>query len=618
MIGLFGQYRADPAAPSDARPMTDGLPERFVVDCAPGPGASLGRVGHRQSPANGRVVSADGRRSAVAAGAVYNLDAFGDADGPPANAAALVLSLYEAGDLSRLADVNGQYCAAVYDADAHRLLLITDRLATFPLHVWRENGEVVFATQLFTLMADRRVPRKADPAAIAQLFTMQRTIGRTTPLANVEAQPAACVWQIDRGRVSEKRYWQLRWQLPDFSEAEGARRLAEALRRAVRRQLDRQPFGLLLSGGIDSRMILAACNGPRPACWTTASYDANPELSLARRVAALFGAEHNALIVEPPATLDVLDQTVVESSGLYPASTPMSAFLPRVGAACGAAFTGHGLDYTVRGYYLPAEFLEVGGTRTRLPRLRAIPRRPTGRDVLQNLRQGPPSETIARIVRRDRQGDWWNGQARAMGETLAPWLDSEEPYNAWDAFILHAVSKHYAFTGMMAVRAVCDLAMPAFDNEVFETYLRMPPAWRCSGRMAQQALRELSADAARLPNANTWFRADLEPWLQIGGLVGRAALRKAGLVGRPRTPSSIHSAASWQNLPQLYRDDPKHRAHFQAIRGRLDALALDVLDSDGLAACIDEHLDGRANHAKLLRQMLTHDAWVRTSGVSAA
>ena len=46
------------------------------------------------------------------------------------------------------------------------------------------------------------------------------------------------------------------------------------------------------------------------------------------------------------------------------------------------------------------------------------------------------------------------------------------------------------------------------------------------------------------------------------------------------------------------------------------ALTFGVLDCDALAACIDEHLDGRAKHTKLMRQLLTHDAWVRCFGIS--
>ena len=131
----------------------------------------------------------------------------------------------------------------------------------------------------------------------------------------------------------------------------------------------------------------------------------------------------------------------------------------------------------------------------------------------------------------------------------------------------------------------------------------------------QLALRAVSPALARLPNANTHFRADLHPWLEVAALVTRGAIRRLGLAGRPEVPSSMHSAGSWQDIPGLFRDGPGHRARFVKIRDNLDALGFGLFDLDQLRACIDEHLEGRGKHTKLLRQLLTHEAWVRVFGV---
>jgi asparagine synthetase B (glutamine-hydrolysing) len=610
MIGLFGIFRKDPEAPADPSSMAGSLPSHFEVASETARGAALGRVWHAKGGECSHAESEDGRFCAIASGKIFNQ--------PNDSEASYLLRVVRDDRLDDLSEVNGQFCGAVYDRNIHRLFLITDRLASFPLHIYERNGDIVFATQLHTLIAHPEVPKRADQAAIAQLFTMQRTIGAFTPIAGVSALPAGSVVSVDREGRQERRYWRLAWKVSDKSQTETADALALALRHAVARQAQDEKTALLLSGGVDSRLVLAAAPERRLSCWTTASYQANPELEKARRIAAMFSAEHHALVVPPADTLPILEQTVIESSGLYPASTPMSAFLPAVGDAANVALTGHGLDYTLRGYYLPAKFLEVAGSRTRLPTLRGIASRPSGKDVFENLRQGPPRTVIDRIVRQDKRDEWWASQEASMEKVLAPWLDSEDPYNAWDGFLLHAVSKHYAFTGMMAVRAVCNLHMPAFDNEVFELYLGMPPAWRCSGRVVQLALQRLSREAARFPNANTGFRADLHPWLEIAGLLGRAALRKLGLNKRPHVPGSTYSPGSWQNIPALYRDDPAHQKRFQDIRARLDYLAFDLFDTDALACCIEEHLDGTANHTKFLRQLLTHDAWVREFGISGS
>lgn len=610
MIGLFGAWNADRTAPPDIAGMTARHPAALASRVMPLAGAAVGLAAHSGSRCAS--IADEGGLTVAVSGEIFDCRNLGGS--AASNAAELILRLYRDQSLDRLADANGQFAAVLHDAARHRFLLITDRLATVPLHIWRDERGLLFATQLYVLLGNSRIPPRSDPAALAQLFTLQRTMADVTPVAGVKALPAATILQIDPGGTESRSYWQLRWRRPDYTRTEGAERLAHALRAALRRQADGDDVGLLLSGGLDSRLVLAAATR-KPLCWTTASFEGNPELAIAREVARLGGASHRPLIVDPAATLAVQEETTRVSGGMFPASTSVAAFMPDVAAGSRISLTGHGLDYTLRGYYLPARFLSIAGSSTRLPMLAQLPPRPSAAFLFDHLRQGPPRRTIDRIVRSGCREEWYGAQIETIDRWLAPWLQSDEPVNAWDAFILAQVSKHYAFTSMAAVRAFTDLRIPAFDSDVLAVYLAMPPQWRIEATMTQQAMRLLSPEMARLPNANTGFRADLNSWFEIGALLGRAALRRIGLVRRPATPTGSHSAGSWQNLGTLFREDPAHRARFAAIRGRLDALCFGVLDADGLAACIDEHLEGRAKHTKLLRQLLTHDSWVQTAGM---
>lgn len=609
MIGLFGEF----AAKGLRAPMLDAiakaLPDGLAVETARADDPPLAGIGaHCHAKAGAGGLHSDGPVKVAAVGLLHDL--------PGDGIEAQIAALYRADALDRLAEANGSFAAAVWDGDARQLLLITDRLASYPIHIAETADGWVFGSSIHALVRSGAVPARAARDGLAQLFTMQRTVGRSTNIAGLEALPAASVVTLSAAGKAERAYWQLAWK-PSGEGADAlAERLAGALTIAVARQTQGPSPALLLSGGIDSRLILAAAPRGSLACWTTASFDDNPELALARETAALFGAPFHPAVVEPGATLDVLEHELRGNNGLYPASLPIGAFMPRVGAVQATALTGHGLDYTLRGYYLPARFLKVSGTKTRLPMLRSVPTRPTADYVLGNLRQGPPPKTIDAIVRPDAAERWHRSQVDAMAAVLDPHLDSAEPLNAWDAFILHALSKHYAFTGMMAVRAFCHLNLPAFDREVFDVYLSMTPAQRVSAETVRRALKRLSPAVARLANANTGFRADTPLWAETAAVLGRAAARRIGLARRPEKPSAVHSTGSWQSTGALFAHEPGYRARFQEIRGRLDGLAMGVFDTDALAAKIDDHLEGRAQHTKLLRQLLSHDAWVREYAIS--
>ncbi|MEZ5670382.1 MAG: asparagine synthase-related protein, partial [Alphaproteobacteria bacterium] len=421
MIGPFGKFHADPAAPACLDDMAARTAPGLHVDILGGKGAALGLLSHGAGGA-GTLADPSGELAVVVAGHIYNGRALCPAlehDAP--EPAQVVAALYRADRLDDLAQANGQFCAALVDRTRHRLVLVTDRLATFPIHVWQDGAGVAFASGLYVLLGDARVGRRARLDTLAQLFTMQRTIGTDTPIAGVEALPAATIATFDREGRRDRHYWQLRWNARRMAAAECAEALQGAMRAAVARAQGAGADGLLLSGGLDSRWLLAARQGPMH-CWTTASYADNPELAIARQIAKMAASPHHACLVDPASTLRCLEDAIRDNSGLYPASTPFAAFMPDVGRQSRAIISGHGVDYTLRGYYLPAQFLRFGGTATRLPALRPIPQRPTGRDVLNNLRQGPPLSTLRRIVAPSWRERWWDGLATTLHATLEPWL----------------------------------------------------------------------------------------------------------------------------------------------------------------------------------------------------
>ena len=177
------------------------------------------------------------------------------------------------------------------------------------------------------------------------------------------------------------------------------------------------------------------------------------------------------------------------------------------------------------------------------------------------------------------------GLGTCFNEVLEPWLTSEEPVNAWDAFGVNQVSQHYAFTGMMSIRAA-NLRMPAFDNEVFDIYLQMSPQQRINGSAVLHVLEKISPELSKIPNANTGFSACLGPWKEIAALLTRASLRRAGIVGKVHLPSNQHSAGSWQNLGNLFRNEPSYRKNLMISGIGLIHYLLGCF-IDQLSACIN-------------------------------
>ena len=220
----------------------------------------------------------------------------------------------------------------------------------------------------------------------------------------------------------------------------------------------------------------------------------------------------------------------------------MSVFLAgESGQACDAVLTGHGLDYTLRGYYLPrARFARLAGSGNTVVALRRIPAHPTGADVLKpargrSARQRPTLFTRARKF-------WWQSQAFYC-KNIDPWLASEEPYSAGR---LHPARCRQALRLHRHDVHALDTCASAFDREVFELCYKCPRRGRCRGRIVQRALRLLSRPMRRrCPTPTIFSRRTLSVGSWWRRLLGRAVLQ-AFATG---TPSAIADVPFLGHVP---------------------------------------------------------------------
>jgi hypothetical protein len=189
--------------------------------------------------------------------------------------------------------------------------------------------------------------------------------------------------------------------------------------------------------------------------------------------------------------------------------------------------------------------------------------------------------------------------------------DIDDPYDAWDAFVLHCLGRHYAYSDFVAMNSVIAHRAVTFDPDVLDIYFSMKPAWRASGRMAHVAMKSLGPDLMALPDANSGFSANNGFAKQILLLFARAAARRSGLVARPPRPAdATWTHGSWSNLPELLRRDSFFVARLAGLAENAALLDSGLFEPTGLQEIVDQHLTGRTNHCKLLLELLTISGWL--------
>jgi asparagine synthase (glutamine-hydrolysing) len=198
--------------------------------------------------------------------------------------------------------LSGMFALALWDEPRGRLVLARDRVGKKPL-LWTRlsDGTLAFGSELKALLRLPGVSRRVDPAALDAYLALQY-VPSGTALRGVEKLPPGHVLVFEGGSTRVEPYWRLEPDREQLGENEWLERVRETVGAAVRRRLVADvPLGALLSGGIDSSVVVAEMASAGTVRTFTVGFgeERYDERAFARTVAERYGTQHEEIVVEP-------------------------------------------------------------------------------------------------------------------------------------------------------------------------------------------------------------------------------------------------------------------------------------------------------------------------------
>lgn len=532
-------------------------------------------------------------------GEVYG---FEDGDGyrprpPRTDGAAFCASLYERHGLAFLEGLNGSFAGVVYDRDAEEVSVFVDRFGSRPVFCTRTGGEFVFSTGIQTLTDHPGVDPAFDPEYLLEYLTFRRSFGVRTPLRGIEEFHPASVTTYDLATDSVERsvYWEPRYRPTDEPFDAFLDRFVETFRTVIDERLEREgDYGLLLSGGSDSRLVLAAAD--RPITAFHLSDWRSDETRTAERIAETAGADFRLLQRTDGYYGEMLGKNAALSNfDGYFFQGYLTPFEDEVVGSVDALLSGLYADTLFKSTSLPTRSLSLGRLGT-LSLPYCVDVTSTG-DVVDKLIAGrdpsPPAyldveadlrDVLARnVTRRDGRIDY-------HGVT----------YDSLDELV---VSNHYyplsndtELIYMNSLRQLCPSRTPFLDNRLVDLHLTMPTNYRLRRNLIGEAVRQIDPELAEIPHASTG--------VAISRSFPRQYLARQGTALRRKYLSFLHAPPEASLEHGSWRDHAEYLRHedfvIDAIRDHGETVdALPLLDRDGVETTYRRHLDGENRTAEL-------------------
>jgi asparagine synthase (glutamine-hydrolysing) len=518
----------------------------------------------------------------------------------------VIVHLYEEMGADCVQKLRGMFAIALFDQRRQSLLLARDRLGKKPLHYALHNGRLFFGSEIKAILAVAPELSEVNQEGLLQYFYFGYTADPLTVFRKIRKLPPGCLLEYAGGRIEIRKYWDVPvFDAPhSISEPELLEQLEERLAEAVRiRLISDVPLGALLSGGVDSSIVVAlmarASSMPVKTFSIGFRNQRFDETQYARAVANRFGTDHHELIVDPDIeqTLDHLSRMAEEPFG-------DSSMLPTYHVCQIArkyvtvALSGDGGDELFAGYDRYSRAMErrneswLPQTAANFYRRQIHHRLPMGTygrnrfwNVLLNRRDRYLDDvSCLPALHRERSifSEDFLQRAAALPDAFKPFQEIYDHAPAGNDLsrLMYLDLKTYlpgdilTKVDRMSMAVSLEVRVPLLDHAFVEWAAATPVEWKFRNGQRKYILKKL---AERL------------------GIPG-------GVLHRPKQGFQL-PLADW------IRNELKE--HFVALLLEPRTLSRGYFNPDAVRALVQEHLTKRRNRSGILWRMLMLELWHR-------
>ncbi|RLB06115.1 MAG: hypothetical protein DRG83_01070 [Deltaproteobacteria bacterium] len=476
-----------------------------------------------------------------------------------------------------------------------RLLLTVGLYGVFPIYLVYRNGITWFGSHPHLVV--RHSSGQIDPEGLAELLYFGHCLGRTTTIRDMLSLEPGDVWTCECGQAPRYhgRYISPIEMVEKPTEISGEpfREALERLAKAVDSSIIESSTLLALSGGLDSRLLLALSRGRQiyPFCIGESN---SSDVLIAHKLAKL--SDKVLLHFDCNLSLDQVDRwaklvawvtggekSLVEAQ----VALPYQHYQPYKGWVC---LSGTGGE-SIRSYFYDLGFLTrlfdksiVGGLSTSIVR-RYLSRRMRGR-IGSSLYKLLPPEIVKSI----------DVEAK-LSEVLVEFKRRLPLSRLLDYFYLHVRVRRFIALGQQLWGLFFLRAHPYLDIEVQKNFAHLDMRWRQGSRFHRQAITEIAPDLAEIP------------WEKTGRPLNHKPSLLAFLPERwlPSFLRPSYHPIPFVNIGEWFRT--RWRTWFADTSAAIIPYLSELVPRETLERLRKEHLDGTADHSRAWGTLLSLGLW---------
>ena len=229
----------------------------------------------------------------------------------------VIVHAYEEFGVEFVEKLRGMFAFALWDAPRKRLILVRDRLGIKPVYYLANSEQIAFASEIKGILQLQGEKSDVELSSLGAYFNIRYVPGPRTMFQHIMKLPPGHMMIVENGVVTIRKYWEVVFEGDDYrSEKELKGELEDLWGNVVSCHLMSEvPYGVFLSGGIDSSLLVAMMSKVVRTPLSTFSIgyesgDKEHELEFARSVANHWQSDHHELVVTAEEFCNLIPQLV--------------------------------------------------------------------------------------------------------------------------------------------------------------------------------------------------------------------------------------------------------------------------------------------------------------------
>ena len=405
-----------------------------------------------------------------------------------------------------LKKIDGEF-VIIFLSKKKKIEIISSRF-NFPT-IWYYKDKNIFLASLNFFEIIFRLKElglfKINENSLFELLFFRRVFGEKTTAANVKILPPASKLICNEKEIKKITYWNLNFiKKTTLSLDKSSDQLIHYLTNSLKKKMsDNNRFGLFLTGGMDTRLILACAkkNNLNLSTFTINSF-INREVKIAKKAARITQNPHYFILNKKNHYKKSFPEAIYSTGAMY---QPQCLFYDHgkyIKKYADVCLHGSGFDYIFQGKYLPSKKFKFFNKKLDL--LIPVKIKNVIEHFLNNISYKTKGANVFNFIKKKNYNLMMEKlryelvQIENVGKNFC-----NSKNDLYEFLICHNLARHWSHSDIIAMNSSIKVRTPLFDNNLFDFYQQLPWQYRFDSRIQRLSLQKLNPKLANLISSNT-------------------------------------------------------------------------------------------------------------------